>query len=116
MDNFVADLSHGNSVRHTYSSFVLFLEDNIRRLLVDTDTKTFKFSLDDSLVSQRLVDIEHDKNKMACLSNSYNLATSTFAIFGSLNDTGKIEHLDSCTVVLHLTGYSGQGRELICSS
>ncbi len=88
MNNFMADLGHRNSVRYTDPSFVLLLEDNVGRLLVDSDTEAFELGLDDSFVGQGLVDIKNNKNEMACLRNSYDLTTSTFAIFGSLNDTG----------------------------
>lgn len=112
----MADLGHGNSVRHTNSSFVLLFEDNVGRLLVDSNTKTFELSLDNPLVGQGLVDIKDNKNKMTCLRNSYDLSASTLAILGSLNDTWQIEHLNGCTVILYLTRHGSQRRELICSS
>ena len=109
----MADMRQWNSIRYGYSPLVLLLEDNVGRILVDSDTKAFELVLDDSLVSERLVNIKHYEDKMTGFGNGYNLTTSTFAVFGSLNDTRQIEHLDGRSVILHLTRDSGQGGKLI---
>lgn len=95
------------------ATFVFFLEDNIGRFLVDADSEAFQLGLDDSLVRQRLVDIENDEDEMACFGNSNDLATSTLAILCSLDDTRQVEHLDGGTIVKNLTGNGGEGGELV---
>ena len=70
------------------ATFVFLFEDNIWRILVDTDTEAFEFVLDDPFVSEGFVDIKDNEDEMAGLSNSNDLTTSTFAILGPLNDTG----------------------------
>ena len=84
----MADMGERDGVCDANTTFVFLLEDNVWRILVDADTEAFEFVLDDSFVSERFVDVEDNKDKMAGFGNSDNLATSTFAIFGSLDDTG----------------------------
>lgn len=52
---------------------------------------------------------------MTSFSNSNDLPTSTFPIFRTLDDTGKIKHLDVGTIILNLAGYSGKSCEFIGS-
>ena len=112
----MANMSQRDSVRDGNASFVLFLEDNVGRILIDTYTEAFEFVLNDSFVSEGLVHIKNNENEMTGFGNSDDLTASTFAILGSLNDTGQIKHLNGCTIVLHLTRHSGQSGKLICSS
>lgn len=51
---------------------------------------------------------------MASLGHCDDLTTTTFTIFGTLNDTGEIENLNFRTVVQHLAGNGCQGCELVC--
>ena len=83
----MANVGQGNGVRDADATFVFLLEDNVGRILVDSNTEALKLGLDDSFISERFVDIEDNENKMACLSNSNDLTTSTFAVFSSLNYT-----------------------------
>ena len=112
----MANMSQWDSVRDGDASLVLLLEDNVGRIFIDTYTEAFELVLDDSFVSEGLVHIKNDENEMTGFGNGNDLTASTFAILGSLNDTGQIKHLDGCTVVLHLTRYSGQSSKLVCSS
>lgn len=84
----MADVGQGNGVRNADATFVFLLEDNVWRILVDSDTKALELVLDDSFVSERFIDVEDNEDKMTRLSNSDDLTTSTFAVLGSLNDTG----------------------------
>lgn len=83
----MADIGQWDSVRYADPSLILLLEDNVGRILIDSDTKAFELILDDSLVGERLVHIKHDEDKMTGFGNGYDLTTSTFAILGSLDDT-----------------------------
>ncbi len=112
----MANMSQWDSVRDSDASFVLLLEDNVGRILIDTYTEAFELVLDDSFVSEGLVHIKNDENEMTSFGNGNDLTASTFAILGSLNDTRQIKHLNGCTIVLHLTRHSGQSGKLICSS
>ena len=77
---------HG--VRNADSTLVLLLEDNIWGLFVDPNAKAFELRLDDSLVCERFVDIQDDEDQIAGLGHSNDLSTTTFSVFGTLNDTG----------------------------
>lgn len=98
-----------HSARDADAALVLLLEVNIWWFFVNTNTKAFKFVLDDPFVCKRFVHIQDDENQVASLSNSDDLSTATFAILGTLNDTGQVENLDLCTIVKDLARNS---REL----
>lgn len=104
---FMTDMAQWDCVGDGNAPFVFLLEDNIRRILVDSNAKTFKLILDDSFVSEWLVDIEDDEDQMARLGYSDNLATSTFAILGPLDNSGQIEHLNRSAINLNLTRDGG---------
>jgi len=53
----VIDVSQGHRVCDVYSTLVLLLEMDVRRLLVDANAEAFQFSLDNALVCERLVHI-----------------------------------------------------------
>ena len=112
----MANMGQWHSICDGDASFVLLFEDNVRRILVNSYTEAFKLILDDSFVSEGLVHIKNDENEMAGFGNGNDLTASTFAILGSLNDTGQVKHLDGCTIILHLTRHSGQSGKLVCSS
>ena len=103
----MTDMAQRDGIRDADPTFVLLLEDNVWRILVDSDTKALEFVFDNSFVSEGFVDIENNEDKMARLRNSDDLTATTFAVLGSLDDTGQIEHLDCSAVVLDLTRYSG---------
>lgn len=84
----MADMGQRDGVRDADATLVFLLEDNVWRILVDSDTKALELVLDDSLVSEGLVDVEDNEDKMARLGHRNDLATSTFAVLGSLDDTG----------------------------
>ena len=87
----------------------LLFEVDVRGLLVYPDTETLEFRFDDPLVSEGLVDVQNYKDQMAGFCHCNDLTTSTFAVFGALNDTRQIQHLNLCTVIHDLIGHS---REL----
>lgn len=84
----MADMGQRGGVCDADATFVLFLEDNVWRILVDSNTEAFELVLDYSFVSEGFVDVEDNEDKMARLGNSNDLATSTFTVLGSLDDTG----------------------------
>lgn len=51
---------------------------------------------------------------MTGLRNGNDLATSSFSVFGALDDTGQVKHLDVGAVILHLAWDGGEGGELVC--
>lgn len=107
------NMSQGLGARDGNTTLILLLEDDVGRLLVDTDSEALQFILDDSLVNQWLVHVQNDENKVACFGHRNNLSTTTLAIFGTLNNTRKIENLNLGTVVHNLTGDSCEGCELV---
>ena len=84
----MANMGQRDGICNADAPFVFLLEDNVWRILVDADTEAFEFVLDDSFVSEGLVDVEDNEDKMAGLGNCNDLTTSTLAILGSLNNTG----------------------------
>lgn len=116
MADFMIDVGQRHSIGDTDAAFILFLEDNIWWLFIDTNAEAFKLILDDSLLRQRLIDIKNDEYEMAGFGNGDHLSTSTFAVFGSLNDSGKVEHLNCSAIVLDLTRNCSQSRKLVSSN
>ena len=104
-----------NRVRDGQPALVFLLKDDVGRLLVDADAEAFQLSLDDSLVGQWLVDVQHDEDEMARLGHGDDLPSTTFAVFGALDDTWEIEHLDFGAIVHDLTGDRREGCELVGS-
>ena len=112
----VVNMRQGHRVGNRESSLVLFLEDDVWRLLVDSNPESFKLGFDDSLVCEGLVDIQDDEYQMAGLGNRNDLATTAFAVLCALNDTWQIQHLDVGAIVLNLARHGRKGRELVCRS
>ena len=102
---------HGT--RDSNTTLVLLLEDDVGRLLVDSDPKSLQFGFDDLFVDQRLVDVEHDENEVAGFRDGNDLSTTTLTVLGTLNDTRKVENLDLGSVVHDLSGHGGQGCEFV---
>ena len=94
---------------HVQTALVLLLESYVGRLFVDADAEPFELRLYNLFVCQGLVDVEHNKNQMTSFGHSDDLSSTTFAVFGTLDDTGQIEHLDFSTIVKNL---SRNSREL----
>jgi len=109
----VGDMCQWDSARDVDTTLVLFLEDNIRWFLVYPNSETFQLVLDDLLIGQGLIHIEDNEDEMASLGDGDNLSSTTFAILGSLNDTGQIENLDFSSVIHQLSGDGRQGREFV---
>jgi len=116
MADIMVDMGQRHSISDTNTAFILFLEDNIWWLFINTNTEAFKLILDNSFLRQRLVDIKNDEYEMAGFGDGNDLSTSTFAVFGSLNNTGKVEHLNCSAIVLYLPRNCSQSRKLISSN
>ena len=84
----MANMGQRDGVCDADTTFVFLLEDNVWRILVDSNTKAFELILDDSFVSKGFVDVENNEDKVAGFGNSNDLTTSTFAVLGSLDNTG----------------------------
>ena len=84
----MADMGQRDGIRDADATFVFLLEDNVWRILIDSDTEALELVLDDSFVGEGFIDVEDNEDKMACLSHGNDLTTSTFAVLGPLDDTG----------------------------
>lgn len=84
----MANMGQRNGIGNADATFVFLLEDNVWRVLVNADTEAFEFVLNNSFVSEGFVDVEDDEDKMAGFGNGNDLTATTFAIFGSLDNTG----------------------------
>ena len=84
----MADMGQRDGVCDADATFVFLLEDDVGRVLVDSDTEALEFVLDDFLVSEGFIDVEDNEDKMARLGNSNDLTTSTFTVLSSLDNTG----------------------------
>ena len=60
--NFMADMGQRNCICDADATFVFFLEDNVWRILIDSDTEAFELVLDDSFVSEGFVDVEDNED------------------------------------------------------
>ena len=95
------------------ATLIFSLEVNVWLLLVQSDSETFQFFLDDFPVRDRLHDVKHDQNESAGSSDTNNLLTATFTVFGSLDDTWEIEELNFRTLVVEHTWNAGERCELV---
>ncbi len=84
----MADMGQRDGICDADATFVFLLEDNVWRILIDSDTEALELVLDDSFVGEGFIDVEDDEDKMARLGNGNDLTTSTFAVLGPLDDTG----------------------------
>lgn len=107
------DMRQWDSASDGDTTLVLFLEDDVRWLLVYPNSKTFQLVLDDLFIRQGLIHIKDNEDQMASLGDRNDLSSTTFAILGSLDDTGQIEDLDFSSVIHHLSGDGRQGREFV---
>lgn len=108
-------MSQGHSACYVQAALILLLDGDVGWPLVDSDAKSLQFIFDDSLVCERFVDVKNNEDQMACLRNRNDLATSTAAVFGTLDDTWQVDNLERGTVVHDLTWYTCQGREFVRS-
>lgn len=92
-DFVVVDVRQGHRARYVQTALVLLLEGDVRGRFIDTNAKSFQLRFNNSLVSQWLIDIQYDKDQMACFSNRDDLATSTTTILSTLDNTGKVNNL-----------------------
>jgi len=114
----VRHLSHLKSVSSgdINATTILLLESNLRQGPVKSDAEAFKFPLNNTLIGHGLLTIKHDQNERAGSANTDNLLTTTFTIFGTLNDTWQIKQLNlSASVVVH-TWNTSQRCKLIVSN
>lgn len=109
----LVDMGQWNSTRDRDAALVLFLEDDVWWLLVDSDPKPFQFGLDNLLVCQRLVDIQNNENEVAGFGDSDDLSSTSFTILGSLNDTRQIKNLNLSSIVNDLAGDGRQRSKLV---
>ena len=111
----MVNVGQRNGIGDADATFVFLLENNIWRLLVDANAKAFKLGLDDLLICERLIDVENDKDQVTGLGHGDDLSSTTLAVFGALNDPGKIEHLYGGAIVKDLARNGGEGCEFIGS-
>eukprot|EP00047_Mylnosiga_fluctuans_P001872 m.222272 g.222272 ORF g.222272 m.222272 type:complete len:496 (+) comp10733_c0_seq1:131-1618(+) len=99
--------------RQVDAALLLAAERDVWRLPVQPDAEALELTLDDLLVPERLQDIKADEDQIARTRNCNDLATTTLAILGTLNDSRKVEQLDLGTLVVDDTGHGRQCRELV---
>ena len=109
----VVDVSQWLSGCDGNTTLVLLLENDVGGLLVDANSKALQFIFNDTLVDQWLVHIKDDENEVASLGHCNNLSTTALAVFGTFDNTWKIENLNLGAIVHHLTGDSCEGCELV---
>lgn len=88
LDLVVVNVSQRHCAGYVQPALVLLPESDVWRLLVTPDAEALQLGLDDPLVRQRLVHIEHNEDEMTGLCNGDDLATSAATVFGALDDTG----------------------------
>ena len=93
LDLVVIDVRQGNGARDVEAALVLLPEGNVGRRLVDSDAEAFQLGLDDALVRQGLVDVEHDEDEVARLGHGDDLATAAAAVLGAFDDAGQVDDL-----------------------
>ena len=87
----------GNGTGDVKAAFILLLERNVWRLLVNADAESFELRLDNLLVCEWLIDIKNNEDEVAGLGDGNDLTTATPAVLGAFNDAGKVNDLYRCT-------------------
>jgi hypothetical protein len=77
----------------------ILLKHDIRGSLVEPYPKAVELSFDDIFVGQRLESVQHNEDHITSRRRGNNLATTTLAILGTFDNTGKIKDLDLSTPV-----------------
>lgn len=93
----------------TYTPSLSPFDGDCRRLLVETDAETFQLVDDDFEIVEGFQDVEHDKDEVACPGDGDDLSTSTFTIFGSLDDTSS----SARSVEVYVCSVPGRSRTCI---
>ncbi|KAH3681092.1 hypothetical protein WICPIJ_007952 [Wickerhamomyces pijperi] len=114
-DLVLVDVCQWDGVCDGQTTFLLLLDHDVWRGFVDSDPEPVQFLLDDLLVGQRFVDVQHDEDQVTGSGNGDDLLTSPSAVLGPLNDPRQIQHLDLGTFVTDHTRNSGQSCEFISS-
>lgn len=109
----MVNMGQRHCTRDIESALIFLLEDNIWRALIDPDAETFQLLLYDTLICKRLVDIQDNEYQVAGFCDRNDLTATAFAIFGALDDTREVKHLDLSTIVYDLAGNCCEGCELI---
>lgn len=87
------DVRQGHSASDVQATLVLLLECDVGRGLVDADAKALQFGLDDPLVGQGFVHIQHNEDEMAGFGDGNDLSTSSASILGTFDDSRKVDDL-----------------------
>ena len=74
----------------THTASLPLLHSNRRWLLVQPDTETFQLVGDNFQIVERFQYIQNDKDQVARSGNGNDLATTTFTVLGSLNNTWEL--------------------------
>lgn len=115
LHSLLVDVSQIDSLGDADTALLFLLERNVGGLLVEPDPEPLELLLNEFLVGHRLERVENDQNEVASASNSNNLLTTTLAVLGTLDDTGKIEELDTRTLVVDNARHAGKGGEFVGS-
>jgi hypothetical protein len=99
--------------RSTHPSALLLPDRDVRRLLVQPDSKPFQLICEDRQVDQGLEHVEDDENEVTGPGDGNDLSPTTFAVLCTLNDTGQIEDLYSGAVVVERSRDGGEGCEFV---
>lgn len=89
----LTDMCQRDGTRNIKAALILFLDRDVWRLLVDSNTETLQFILDYPLIREWLVDIKNNEDQMACLGDGDNLSTSTSTVLCTLNNTRQVNNL-----------------------
>jgi hypothetical protein len=73
-----------------HATFVFPLQHDVGPSSIEPNAETFEFPLDDALVRERLLGIEHDQDQSTSPGDTNDLTTATLTIFGALNNTRQI--------------------------
>lgn len=95
------------------ASLLVLLDLDQRLGLVESDAESFQLPLDDLLVVHRSGGVKNDHNQVAGSGDGNNLSTTSFVVFGSLNNSGKIKKLEFGSFVDEDSGNTGQSCELV---
>ena len=103
------------SPRNGDTSLVFPLKNQVWLLLVQSDSKALKLTLNNPLVSEGLLSVQDNENECAGATHSNDLLTTTLTVFGSLNNTWQIEQLDLGSLVIVDSRDAGERCELVVS-
>jgi hypothetical protein len=111
-----SQLCERESLDKLHSTHFLLFVNNVRRMLIESDTDRFEFFPQDFSMSIGTLFscIQHNENGIGGTSHCNDLSTMALSMRGTFDDSWEIQHLNLGTLVPHGSRNTRESRKLIC--